>query len=113
MQEILSKKEIADRLKTLRVQKQLSQEQIAREIGISRSNYSQIELGNQFPTYEALIKIAKYYSKSYDWILDGAEGDCHCGNRLETLVMNLEDQINKLSDAILYLNNEIEKLKGK
>jgi transcriptional regulator with XRE-family HTH domain len=38
---------------------------------LSRSNYSQIELGNQFPTFHTLHILARYYSKSYEWLLHG------------------------------------------
>ncbi|MHB8208514.1 helix-turn-helix domain-containing protein [Mucilaginibacter sp.] len=73
MQEILSKIDIGQRIKSLRVEHNYSQAYIANLLNISRSNYSQIELGNQFPTYEALSLIASYYSKSYDWLLHGAD----------------------------------------
>ena len=73
MQEILSKKNIGQRIKALRVENNYSQAFIANLLNISRSNYSQIELGNQFPTYEALSLIASYYSKTYDWLLHGPD----------------------------------------
>ncbi|MEO6162424.1 MAG: helix-turn-helix transcriptional regulator [Pelobium sp.] len=71
MQEIASKKEIGKRLKALRLENSLSQEETAKIIGTSRSNYSQIELGKQFPTYDALYHIMRYFNKSYQWILHG------------------------------------------
>ncbi|WP_158994026.1 helix-turn-helix domain-containing protein [Mucilaginibacter sp. L196] len=73
MQEILSKKNIGQRIKALRIENNYSQAYIANLLNISRSNYSQIELGNQFPTYEALSLIASYYSKTYDWLLHGPD----------------------------------------
>jgi transcriptional regulator with XRE-family HTH domain len=73
MQEILSKKNIGQRIKALRIENNYSQAFIASLLNISRSNYSQIELGNQFPTYEALSLIASYYSKTYDWLLHGPD----------------------------------------
>lgn len=71
MQEILSRQKIGLRIRELRIENTLSQEFIAKMIGLSRSNYSQIELGNQFPSYEILVKIAIFYNKTYDWILHG------------------------------------------
>ncbi len=73
MQEILSKKNIGQRIKALRIENNYSQAYIANLLNISRSNYSQIEIGNQFPTYEALSLIASYYSKTYDWLLHGPD----------------------------------------
>lgn len=71
MQEILSRQKIGLRIRELRIENTLSQEFIAKTMGLSRSNYSQIELGNQFPSYEILVKIAIFYNKSYEWILHG------------------------------------------
>lgn len=51
----------------------MSQSSIASILNISRSNYSQIELGNQYPTYDSLSIIARYFSKSYSWLLHGDE----------------------------------------
>ncbi|WP_276360180.1 helix-turn-helix domain-containing protein [Daejeonella sp. H1SJ63] len=73
MQEILSKQKIGLRIRGLRIENALSQEFIAKTMGLSRSNYSQIELGNQFPSYEVLVKIAIFYNKTYDWIIHGED----------------------------------------
>lgn len=71
MQEILSKKILGERFKLLRLERGNSQLVTADLLNISRSNYSQIELGKQFPTYETLIRAARYYNKSYEWMLHG------------------------------------------
>lgn len=73
MQEKLSKESIGNRIKKLRIDHKHSQAFIADILKISRSNYSQIEIGNQYPTFETLNIIASYYSKSYDWLLHGSE----------------------------------------
>lgn len=75
MQEILSKKIIGSRIRSLRLQHSYSQEFIASKLRISRSNYSQIELGNQFPSFQSLSEIASIYSKTYDWLIHGKEGN--------------------------------------
>ncbi len=71
MQEILSKEMIGQRIRSLRVQSAFSQEMAAKFLGMSRGNYSQIELGNQYPTYDILFKLAVFYNKPYDWLLHG------------------------------------------
>lgn len=73
MQEILSKKYIGERIKMLRINNDHSQLFVADILNLSRSNYSQIELGNQFPTFETLYTISRFYSKSYDWLIHGFE----------------------------------------
>ncbi|WP_276348107.1 helix-turn-helix domain-containing protein [Daejeonella sp. JGW-45] len=71
MQEILSRESIGSRIRSLRVQNNHSQETVSKFLGMSRGNYSQIELGNQFPTYDMLYKISIFYNKSYEWLLHG------------------------------------------
>ena len=71
MQEILSKEAIGSRIRSLRLQRGHSQETVSKFLGMSRGNYSQIELGNQFPTYDMLYKISIFYSQSYEWLLHG------------------------------------------
>jgi transcriptional regulator with XRE-family HTH domain len=77
MQEILSKEEIGKRIKEVRIENSHSQAFVSEILKISRSNYSQIEIGNQYPSFESLSKIASYYSKSYDWLLHGRESDAY------------------------------------
>lgn len=67
----LSKKDIGSRFRELRQEKGISQQSMAGILNVSRSNYSQIELGNQFPTFETLAIISDYCSCSYEWLLHG------------------------------------------
>src|SRR5690606_31768674 len=73
MQEIVSRKSIGERLKRLRIEKKMSQAEVSELFGLSRSHYSQVELGKQFPSYDVLANIADYYGKSYEWLLHGKE----------------------------------------
>src|SRR5688572_1522290 len=96
MQEILSKVSIGERIKNLRLEHNLSQAAIANTLNISRSNYSQIELGNQFPSFDTLHLIARYYSKSYEWILHGKAQDSDGQepmNKTQSLINNLEKSL--------------------
>lgn len=43
-----------------------TQEEIAKEIGISRSMYAMIEIGERFGRYPTLKKIADYFGKPVD-----------------------------------------------
>lgn len=75
MQEILSKKDIGERIRNLRLAQDLSQLQVADILHLSRSNYSQIELGNQYPSFNTLHSLARYFSCSYEWLLHGSQTD--------------------------------------
>ncbi len=46
-----------NKLKTLRENSKLTQEQLANKIGINRSTYANIELGNKNPSFAVAVKI--------------------------------------------------------
>jgi len=58
-----------NRVKDLRVDADLRQEDVARSIGITQRKYSYIETGTQQLTDEILVKLANFYDTSTDYIL--------------------------------------------
>ena len=60
---------LTERLKELREAHQLSQTQIAIELGTKQSTYSNWENGTRNPSLEMLVKIADYYKTSTDYLL--------------------------------------------
>jgi transcriptional regulator with XRE-family HTH domain len=57
---------IGENLKLLRKRKGVSQEEIAADLGLTRSSYSGYENGVAEPNIETLIKISEYYDISLD-----------------------------------------------
>lgn len=57
------------RLKDLREDKDLKQSEIAEVLNIKQNTYSQYENGQRQIPLEALIKLAKYYNTTTDYIL--------------------------------------------
>jgi transcriptional regulator with XRE-family HTH domain len=57
------------RLKKLRLQNELSQEQLAKRLGMTKSVVSAYENGIRMPSYEALISIARIFKVSTDYLL--------------------------------------------
>lgn len=57
------------RLKDLREDKDLSQKQLCEKINYKQQTYSFYETGNRTLPYELLIKLAKFYNTSTDYIL--------------------------------------------
>ena len=57
------------RIKILRLEKQLTQAEMARRIGISKAMISSYELEQRSPSYEVLIKIARFFNVSSDYLL--------------------------------------------
>ncbi|WP_274650557.1 helix-turn-helix domain-containing protein [Paenibacillus humicola] len=62
---------MGDRLRELRLKMNLSQEEVARQIGITRSAYSHYEINNRQPVYETLKKLAALFGVSLDYIIGG------------------------------------------
>ncbi|MBE6140996.1 MAG: helix-turn-helix transcriptional regulator [Firmicutes bacterium] len=58
-----------NRLKELREDHDLLQKDVAKALGISQRNYSYFETGTTALTDDILIKIAKLYKTSIDYIL--------------------------------------------
>lgn len=115
MQVILSKKEIGERIKELRTKSGLSQASIADVLNLSRSNYSQIELGNQYPTFNTLHEIARYYSKTYEWLLHGVNTDQsgEAPTKIDTIVEELETAFKSFSASMKKLEYELNLIKSR
>ncbi|WP_195603847.1 helix-turn-helix domain-containing protein [Clostridium tyrobutyricum] len=60
---------IPDILKQLRYEKGVKQEDVAKTIGISKSGYGYYEQGRSMPDPEMLLKLAKYFNVSVDYLL--------------------------------------------
>lgn len=65
---------LGSRLKMLRSERKLHQEDLAAEIGISRAYISQIETGAEAPGRDTLVAISNFFDVSLDWLASG-DGD--------------------------------------
>lgn len=61
---------IGKKLKELRITENLTQQQIAEILNISRVNYTRYETNASRPDYETLIAIADFYKISLDEIFN-------------------------------------------
>lgn len=57
------------RLKALRKEKKLTQKQLADRTGVAISAISSYEAGNRFPTYDTMVKFARIFHVSTDYLL--------------------------------------------
>ena len=64
-------KEIGSRIKGLRKENGLKQQEMAEYLGIGRSNYSRIETGDVLPTLKILLKLIDVFNISINWLLTG------------------------------------------
>lgn len=61
---------LSDKLKTLRVNSNLSRKQIAELIGVSVSMVGLYESGERLPSLHMIVKLAAQYKVSVDYLLD-------------------------------------------
>ena len=64
---------ICGRLRTLRMEHEISQEKLSEELDIARTTVSHLENGNREPSLYVLMAYAEYFGVSTDWILFGRE----------------------------------------
>lgn len=57
------------RLKTLRVEKHMTQAQVADRIGITKAMISAYETATRYPSYDVLIKLSSLFGVSTDYLL--------------------------------------------
>ena len=60
---------MGNKLKKLRSEKNLTQKQVADRIGLAISAISSYESGTRYPSYEVLIKLARMFHVSTDYLL--------------------------------------------
>lgn len=63
----------SEKLKELRKEKGLTQEELAKEIFVSRNLISKYENGAIYPTKENAIKIAKFFKVDLSYLIDSNE----------------------------------------
>ena len=60
---------MGDKLKSLRVEKKLTQKQVADRIGLAISAVSSYESGTRYPSYDVLVKLARIFHVTTDYLL--------------------------------------------
>lgn len=63
-----------NRIRNLREDHDLSQQQVADALGITQRKYSYLETGTQLWTAELLVKLSHFYEVSIDYLL--MQTDC-------------------------------------
>ena len=65
--------DMKERLKQLRKTKKLSQQKVAKAIGITTSAYGNYEQGKRKPRLEILVKLSEFYGVSIDYLIYGKD----------------------------------------
>lgn len=64
---------INQRIKDLRIDKNITQKALSKAVSIDSSQYSKIELGKLKPTITQLMELSSFFKVSLDWICRGVE----------------------------------------
>lgn len=93
--------DLSSKLKQLRIHNNLSREQVAQLLGMSRSQIGFYECGTRTPTLSVLIKLCTLYKTSADYLLN-INVDTHKQMSLEGLT---DKQIKVLIDTAKCFRN--------
>lgn len=66
--------DFGDKIKNLRLSKTMTQADLARRLGITKSMISAYESGTRQPSYETLVKLAAYFNVTMDYLF-GFKGE--------------------------------------
>lgn len=89
---------IGEKIKELRKEKGVTQEELAKNIDVSTSMVGMYETDARKPSYEVLIKIATYFEVSTDYLLNVEE-------KLNIAIDSL-NKINRMAKEALEPNND-------
>ncbi|MFO1442657.1 helix-turn-helix transcriptional regulator [Bacillus sp. Bva_UNVM-123] len=105
---------LKEQLIALRKEHKKTQEEIAKILGITRPAYTAYESGNRQPDYDSLLKLAKFYNVSVDYLLTGIKDDEEKGNLFFFDMDGLtEDEIDDIKRHIEYVKWKAKEERGK
>lgn len=64
---------MGDKLKSLRLGNKMTQRQVAERVGLAVSAISSYESGTRYPSYDVLLKLARMFHVSTDYLLGAKE----------------------------------------
>jgi repressor LexA len=74
-EELRGMKELGNRLRILRITRGMTQNDMAKLLGVTRQTWQAWEAGTNTPRHETLIWLANYFQKSIDYLLEGKSSD--------------------------------------
>lgn len=67
--------DVGDRIKGLRTQSEITQEELGTELSTTRSTVQKWERGMHLPSNGMLLKLTKKFDVSIEWLLYGSDSD--------------------------------------
>ena len=104
---------IYEKLKYIRKQFNLTQQEMANKLGITRAHYANIEIGKINPTDLFLLCVSLRFNLSLDWLCDDSKTEEDLAKLTYTLQIGREDvaeiakQLEKLDTGYLKLVSQM------
>ncbi len=95
--------EFSEKLQKLRKSKNLTQEQLAQQLYVSRTAVSKWESDRGYPNIDSLKAISKFFSVSIDELLSGDELIEVCEKESETKVLQVKSVVFAALDVMAFL----------
>lgn len=73
-----------ERLRGIRIKNNLSQEQLAEKMKVSRQSISKWENGDTYPEIEKIIYISELFGSTLDYLIKGIQSNCHVVDIINT-----------------------------
>lgn len=99
--------ELSEKILTLRKSKDLTQEQLAERLGVSRQSISKWESGQAIPELEKIVKLSGIFDATTDYLLKTSEIDelsikTEILEKQQQQMMIREEKRNKVLHSIMY-----------
>ncbi len=94
-------------LKKLRIERGISQKEVADGVGCSPTVYSRYETGERQPSIEMLISLSKFFGVSVDCIIGNADAavPCFTAMEVELIMAARESDERAIADALSLLKS--------
>ncbi|MBS4860690.1 helix-turn-helix domain-containing protein [Anaerotruncus colihominis] len=88
---------IGEKIKLLRIEKNLSQEQLGSLIGVKRSEVSKYEAGERIPPIHIVISLARVFRVSTDYLLNVKSSD------KDKLIFDVSELTTKQRESVAHI----------
>lgn len=94
-------KKFHELLKQTRINRGLSQKEVAEKLGVAKSTYSMYESGYREPNLETIIKIADIYDVSTDYLMGLSDKEENLCN-MTTFIDEIDDYMQEVGEFLYY-----------
>ena len=90
----------SNRLKMLRKEKKIKQEQLAEALNIGKSSVGNYEIGTRLPDADVVVALADYFNVSADYLLGRTNDRLTTVDSADKVIKSLSDSMEALSGLI-------------